>query len=291
MISREDNYYEIKTLFLTCYLSSCAQKFGPSGHAAKWSKNEHESARAYEDTYDPKKSPIEQLMLEVIDIVLHAGRGSRKFYIHTNGLVGDLLKKYNLDSFLATLPEEELIDFKADLYLCGLYMPDNNNNEKEKIHTLINTPLLRPTERKLPELSFIIRDILSEGGLYAEISIWFLDCYYFYCRNKMLSGIPWNIGEREIYYAYNQLSAALLSPFEQLILEIIFLVLDAGRSSPRCEELHRNRIRGLLPKDDFSSMAINTLPSIGAWKFGCDLHRLGFLSHKEFKDFNARIPS
>jgi len=282
MTPREDSYHEIITLFLSGYYFCCRQMFSSDGHIRKWMKDEHEIGRAYEDLDGVYSSTVEKLMLEVIMLILTARRGTTIFLCHSKRNIDKILGENNLNYLLQTLSGNELLELKADLWLCGLYKDANIGHELKEINQLIYAPIARFSQRERYKISCIVDDILDECGTYGEIRILFLEHYYHYCRIKLASPSPWAKGEREIYYAYTQLQALLETPFEGLMLEVLLLILDAGRSTPAFQKEHRDKIHILLDQYDFVSMVIEQLPEIGAWEFGSDLVRLGFWDYKEF---------
>jgi len=284
MIAREDNYYEIINMFLSGYYCYCKGVFNSGGRARKWMEGEHERGGAYEGLDGVHHSPIEKLMLEVVSIILEAKRGSVQFFSYKKEIVGRILNNYELSELLRILPENERSEFKVDLWLCGFYAEADTENEIEKLRQLIHKPPLPLSQRKIDGLSFIVEDILNEEGIYGEITLWFLEHYYHYCRLKLASGSPWLKDEWELYYAYYQLQPVFTAPLEQLILEAALLILDAGRSPLAFQERHREKIRKLLECHDFMSIAIERLPEIGASELASDLSSLGFWNYKKFSE-------
>jgi len=282
MIFREDNYYEIITLFLNGYYFYCRQNFESDGRAKKCMEYESERSVAHEDIYSPNKSPVEQLILEVVYLVLAIRNGNKNFFSHAADTIKNILKNYHLSYFMEILPKDERLEFKADLWLCGLYENIDEKHEAEEIYSLIHKPLIRLSQRRRSYLSSIVENILNEVGVYGELRIWFLEHYYYYCRIKLFARTPWLREEREIYYAYAKLKNELNLPLEQLMLEVLLLILDAGRSPLAFQEKHREKIHLLLKKHDFMSLAIEKLPEIGALELASDLSSLGFWDYKEF---------
>lgn len=101
--------------------------------------------------------------------------------------------------------------------------------------------MLRPS-RKIP--------IMNERLTYGEIRAWFLDGYYSYCRAKLSHQNPWLEGESEVGYAYSELENSFDLPVEKLMLEVLSLVLSAGRSSEKARKYHQDAISELLKKID-----------------------------------------
>jgi len=121
MTIREDSYREIIYRFLIGYYFYCRHTFNLDGYARKWIENEHESSAAHEDIYEPNKSPIERLMLEIIYFIVNERRKSDDFLLYTQMAILEILKDHALGEFLIKLPKNERSEFKADLWLCGFY--------------------------------------------------------------------------------------------------------------------------------------------------------------------------
>lgn len=103
---------------------------------------------------------------------------------------------------------------------------------------------------------------------------WLLDCYYIYCRGR-IPGIkrwqyPWAEGERELDYAYEQFEYAFSRPIENLMLEVLTLVLDAGRGSKLFEIERRAKISQILKENSLSEMLCE-LPNDERRQFEGDL--------------------
>ncbi|MBB4868253.1 hypothetical protein HNP46_007173 [Pseudomonas nitritireducens] len=109
---------------------------------------------------------------------------------------------------------------------------------------------------------------------YGEIRAWFLGSYYSYCRGKLSDKSPWTEGESEVGYAYMELENSFDMPVEKLMLEVLTLVLSAGRSSKAVEKYHLDIISELLKEIDISS-ALAGLPSEEAAELRTDLKVLG----------------
>jgi hypothetical protein len=93
---------------------------------------------------------------------------------------------------------------------------------------------------------------------YQEIKSSFLESCYNCCRHKLKDinrgGSGWAEGEHEIGYAYYQFENAYELPIEKLMLEVVTLILWAGRCPERSERLHRIEINGILSKNDINEM-------------------------------------
>lgn len=110
---------------------------------------------------------------------------------------------------------------------------------------------------------------------YYEIRSWFLESYYNYCRVKLSHQSPWIEGESEAGYAYSELENAFELPVEKLMLEVLTLILFAGRSPISVVNYHLDVIRGLL-KDCELPDFLDCLPSGEAEALKGDLRILGF---------------
>lgn len=116
--------------------------------------------------------------------------------------------------------------------------------------------------------------MMEERVTYGEIRAWFLGRYYSYCRGKLSDKSPWIEGESEVGYAYMELENSFDMPVENLMLEVLALILSAGRSSESVERYHLNIISGLLKEIDISSV-LEDLPSDEATDLTADLKTLG----------------
>ncbi|MCY1549249.1 Immunity protein Imm2 [compost metagenome] len=115
---------------------------------------------------------------------------------------------------------------------------------------------------------------MEDRVTYGEIRAWFLGSYYNYCRVKLSHQSPWGEGEIEAGYAYSELENSFDMPIEKLMLEVIALVLSAGRSSKEVEKYHLDIISGLLREVDIYSV-LEGLPSDEAAELRGDLKVLG----------------
>lgn len=117
---------------------------------------------------------------------------------------------------------------------------------------------------------------MEERVTYGEIRKWFLGCYYSYCRSKLKHQNPWIEGESEVGYAYSELENSFDMPVEKLMLEVLALILSAGRATEKVQRYHLNTISELLKGVDLSSV-LEDLPSDEAEELKCDLRILGLL--------------
>ncbi|CAI8816785.1 MULTISPECIES: Imm2 family immunity protein [Pseudomonas] len=116
---------------------------------------------------------------------------------------------------------------------------------------------------------------MEERVTYGEIRAWFLGSYYNYCRVKLSHQYPWIEGESEVGYAYSELENSFDLPIEKLMLEVLSLILSAGRSSEKVQKYHQDAISELLRKIDLSSV-LEELPPDEAAELVGDLRVLGF---------------
>lgn len=114
---------------------------------------------------------------------------------------------------------------------------------------------------------------MEERITYREIRAWFLGCYYNYCRAKVKNNSPWVEGESEAGYAYSELEKSFDMPVENLMLEVLSLILGAGRSSDQSQKYHRGIISELLSENNLSDM-LKELPEEEAEEFKADLKLL-----------------
>ncbi|MCW3482193.1 Imm2 family immunity protein [Neisseriaceae bacterium JH1-16] len=112
---------------------------------------------------------------------------------------------------------------------------------------------------------------MEERVSYAEIRAWFLECYYQYCQTKLFHLQQWVAGEYEFGFAYEEYSNAFSSDVERLMLEVLTLILAAGRG--QVETFHRERIAELLSGIDLQTL-LAELPYEEAEEFRRDLNIL-----------------
>ncbi|MGV2862931.1 Imm2 family immunity protein [Achromobacter sp. ESBL13] len=115
---------------------------------------------------------------------------------------------------------------------------------------------------------------MEERVTYGEMRAWFLGCYYDYCRTKIGHGGAWVEGESEVGYAYSELENSFDMPIEKLMLEVLALVLSAGRSSEHVRNYHMRIIGELLSEIDISSL-LDGLPFEEATELRSDLKCFG----------------
>ncbi|WMD22482.1 hypothetical protein RAS12_08910 [Achromobacter seleniivolatilans] len=110
---------------------------------------------------------------------------------------------------------------------------------------------------------------------YREIREQFLGCYYSYCREKLQHHSPWVAGESEVGYAYEELEGTFDRPIENLMLEVIALMLRAGRGG-NAMEYHLSAIDRILKANDINNMACD-LSDEDKGDFFADLQILGLI--------------
>lgn len=115
---------------------------------------------------------------------------------------------------------------------------------------------------------------MEERVTYSEIRTRFLGSYYNYCRAKLSHQSLWGEDESEAGYAYSELENSFDTPIEKLMLEVLALVLSAGRFSEETSKYHLDIISGLLNEIDISS-ALEGLPSDEEAELRADLKVLG----------------
>ena len=113
---RRTNYDDIRDLVFSCYFTYCKQKIRSK---QRWlpPDQEHEVSFAYEQLDNAFDLPIERLMLELVVLILDAGRGSDEFILFHRGMVDSILSSSSIDELLLTLPSEEKSMFLDDLKL------------------------------------------------------------------------------------------------------------------------------------------------------------------------------
>lgn len=122
----------------------------------------------------------------------------------------------------------------------------------------------------------------DERAPYRLIRWWLLDCYYTYCRSKVHTknlgkgGGNWSPHEHEIGYAYEQNEDAFQQPIERLMLEVLTLVLNAGRGPETVGPYHHAKIAAILEKNNLNEM-LNGLPDEERREFEHDLKLLKLL--------------
>ncbi len=75
---------------------------------------------AYGELENSFELPIEKLMLEVIALILSAGRSPEKVQKYHLDAISKLLEEFELFSILEDLPSDEVVELKDDLRLLGI---------------------------------------------------------------------------------------------------------------------------------------------------------------------------
>lgn len=76
--------------------------------------NQREYTWAYEQS-EGYSRPIEKLMLEVVALIVYAGRASKQEEGAHRQAIADILKTHELKTLLSELPEDERKEFVADM--------------------------------------------------------------------------------------------------------------------------------------------------------------------------------
>ncbi len=121
MISGRIGYQEIKMSLLELYYIYCQQKFGSnSGDMDTWLKDESEIGYAYGEFCESYDLPIEKIMLEVLSLILRAGRGPEKAEQYHYNRIAEMLSKHSLDDLMTDIDAEERKDLLYDMKLLKL---------------------------------------------------------------------------------------------------------------------------------------------------------------------------
>ncbi|ATX62767.1 hypothetical protein [Yersinia hibernica] len=121
MISGRIGYQEIKMSLLELYYIYCQQKFGSNSRDVDtWLKDESEIGYAYGEFCESYDLPIENIMLEVLSLILRAGRGPEKAEQYHYNRIAEILSKHNLDELMTDIDEEERKDLLYDMKLLKL---------------------------------------------------------------------------------------------------------------------------------------------------------------------------
>lgn len=109
-------YSEMRTWFLGCYYHYCRAKLG---HNSLWLDGESEAGYAYTELESSFDTPIENLMLEVITLVLGGGRLSMQSQKYHRDIISKLLSENDLEKMLDELSQDEIDEFRHDLSILG----------------------------------------------------------------------------------------------------------------------------------------------------------------------------
>lgn len=121
MISERASFQEIKTSLLELYYVYCQQKFDSTdSDVSIWLKDESEIGYVYGEFCDSYDLPIEKIMLEVLSLILRAGRGPEKAEQYHYKRIAEILSEHSLDDLMADIDEEERKDLLYDMKLLNL---------------------------------------------------------------------------------------------------------------------------------------------------------------------------
>ncbi|MBN0280599.1 immunity protein Imm2, partial [Pseudomonas aeruginosa] len=105
---------------------SCSTRNGNSPrwkrrHKKHGRRDNYLEKRRYSELENSFDLPIEKLMLEVLALILSAGRSSDKVKRYHLDVIHGLLKEIKLSSVLDDLPSDEAAELRDDLRVLGLY--------------------------------------------------------------------------------------------------------------------------------------------------------------------------
>ena len=117
---------------------------------------------------------------------------------------------------------------------------------------------------------------------YDEVKSIFFNACYSYCRNKNLVSkgkiITWSDYESEHGFAYDALTDSFGSPVEDLMLEVITLVADAGRAPEQTEKYHKNIISNMLLQHSLTEL-LSHVSEEDRKDISYDMSLLGFIDN------------
>ncbi|AVX36789.1 hypothetical protein ACSMDF_17170 [Yersinia enterocolitica] len=114
-------YQEIRSSFLECYYYCCRNILDNVGRGGDgWAEGEHEIGYAYYQFENAYELPIENLMLNVLNLILGAGRFGDTFDSFYRREISEILSKHSLDDLMADIDEEERKDLLYDMKLLKL---------------------------------------------------------------------------------------------------------------------------------------------------------------------------
>ncbi|MGQ8708491.1 Imm2 family immunity protein [Serratia sp. TSA_198.1] len=114
-------YDEIKNSFGGACYSYCQNKtMVARKHGMGWGENESEQAFAYEALENSFSSPVEGLMLEVITLIMMAGRGTQQADKYHRDIIADILSKNTLDDIIQHVDEDEKKELLYDMSILGV---------------------------------------------------------------------------------------------------------------------------------------------------------------------------
>ncbi|ATA25832.1 hypothetical protein BIY26_05140 [Brenneria goodwinii] len=115
------SYDEIRDSFLRYYYIYCRNKLDSFNRRGEgWSEHESEIGYAYYQFENAYELEIENLMLNVLTLVLMAGRGPEQVEKNLRKDIKDMLSEHKLDELIADISEEERQDLIYDMSLLKL---------------------------------------------------------------------------------------------------------------------------------------------------------------------------
>jgi uncharacterized Fe-S cluster-containing MiaB family protein len=94
---------------------------------------------------------------------------------------------------------------------------------------------------------------MQERLTYQEIRSWVLGCFYQFYRGKVISHGNWVQDELEISFAYEQYYNSFELPLEQLMLEVLAMIMLAGRFSDTIQ-FHQKNVDNILKNNSLEDM-------------------------------------
>jgi hypothetical protein len=94
---------------------------------------------------------------------------------------------------------------------------------------------------------------MYERFSYKDIREMFLENYYLNCRSVLWSKREWHPEEAEFAYAYDGFDGAFQHPLENLMLEVLTVIMIAGRHE-QPEKFHREKIKKILEMNNLEEL-------------------------------------
>ncbi|MCQ8233625.1 hypothetical protein [Pectobacterium carotovorum] len=121
MTEERINYEEIKNSLLRYYYIYCRNKLESfNRRGERWAEHESEIGYAYYQFENAYELDIENLMLDVVTLVLMAGRGPQQVEKNLRNSINILLSNQGLDKLIQDITEEEKSSLLYDMSLLGL---------------------------------------------------------------------------------------------------------------------------------------------------------------------------
>ncbi|MBS4429587.1 hypothetical protein E2566_00310 [Pectobacterium punjabense] len=115
------NYNKIRRSFLEDYYLCCRHKLHTFNQLGElWEYGDSEIGHAYYQSEDAYDFPIENLMLEVLSLIMIAGRGPGKAEKYHREMIEKIFTEHSLEQLLEEITEEEKSDLLYDMSLLGL---------------------------------------------------------------------------------------------------------------------------------------------------------------------------